>query len=104
MSQRSKIRTKSRQRAASSAAKYRRLLAPAGLLLVLLATFVVYRPALTGAPIWDDDGHITKPELQSASGLYRIWFEVGATQQYYPFLHSAFWIEHKLWGNSAMGY
>lgn len=104
MSQRTKVATKSRRRAAETAADYRRLIAPAGLLLILLTTFLVYRPALEGAPLWDDDAHITKPELQSASGLYRIWFEVGATQQYYPLLHSAFWIEHKLWGNRALGY
>lgn len=29
---------------------------------------------------------------------------MGATQQYYPLLHSAFWIEHRLWGDSALGY
>jgi tetratricopeptide (TPR) repeat protein len=28
----------------------------------------------------------------------------GATQQYYPLLHSAFWVEHKLWGDSVLGY
>jgi hypothetical protein len=36
--------------------------------------------------------------------LWRIWFEVGATQQYYPLLHSAFWLEHRLFGGSALGY
>jgi tetratricopeptide (TPR) repeat protein len=71
---------------------------------ILVATFLVYRPSLYGAPVWDDDAHITKPELQSFYGLYRIWFELGATQQYYPLLHSAFWLEHRLWGDSAFGY
>ena len=28
----------------------------------------------------------------------------GATQQYYPLLHSAFWLEHKLWGDATLGY
>ena len=27
-----------------------------------------------------------------------------ATQQYYPLLHSIFWLEHKLWGDSTLGY
>jgi 4-amino-4-deoxy-L-arabinose transferase-like glycosyltransferase len=36
--------------------------------------------------------------------LYRIWFDLGATQQYYPLLHSAFWVEHKLWGDTTFGY
>jgi protein O-mannosyl-transferase len=29
---------------------------------------------------------------------------LGATQQYYPLLHSAFWVEHRLWGGSVLGY
>ncbi len=28
----------------------------------------------------------------------------GATQQYYPLLHSAFWIEHHLWDDHPLGY
>jgi tetratricopeptide (TPR) repeat protein len=54
--------------------------------------------------IWDDTAHVTSPALQSLHGLWRIWFELGATQQYYPLLHSAFWIEHRLWGNAVLGY
>src|SRR5262245_16402199 len=75
----------------------------------ILAAFAVvallaYSPALTGSFIWDDDAHVTRPELRSLTGLYRIWFDLGATQQYYPLLHSAFWLEHKLWGNAVLGY
>jgi hypothetical protein len=71
--------------------------------LILLLTVVAYLPSMRGEFIWDDDAHVTKPELRSAAGLYRIWFEVGATQQYYPLLHSAFWLEHKLWGDHTLG-
>src|SRR3954463_13503637 len=78
--------------------------APFGLALILLATGLVYLPAVNGGLLLDDDSHITKPELQSVGGLYRIWFEVGATYQYYPLLHSAFWFEHKLWNDSVLGY
>src|SRR5262245_42686345 len=74
-------------------------------LLFALAAFIVYHPALHGEFIWDDQpGHVTKPELQSLGGLGRIWFEVGATQQYYPILHTAFWLEHRLWGDAPFGY
>jgi len=72
--------------------------------LLLCATLAAYLPALNGELVWDDDGHVTKPALQSLGGLWRIWFEVGATQQYYPMLHSAFWIEHRLWGDAVLGY
>ncbi len=76
------------------------LLAAALLVAVLLA----YLPAYHGGFLLDDDLHITKPELQSWTGLARIWFEIGATQQYYPVLHSFFWLEHRLWGDAVGGY
>jgi len=76
----------------------------AGAALIVVVIVVAYAPAVRGGFIWDDDAHVTKPELRSAHGLYRIWFEVGATQQYYPLLHSAFWLQHKLWGDSTIGY
>src|SRR4051812_13418561 len=69
-----------------------------------LLALVVYYPALRGGFLWDDEGHVTRPELRSPSGLVRIWSEPGATQQYYPLLHSAFWLEHRLWGESTIGY
>lgn len=73
----------------------------AGLVVACLAA---YWPALGGGFLWDDDGHVTRRDLQSLGGLFRIWFEIGATQQYYPVLHSAFWVEHRLWGDSPLGY
>jgi tetratricopeptide (TPR) repeat protein len=72
--------------------------------LIVLATVAAYHPALHGGPLWDDFGHITFPELRSLGGLWRIWSELGATQQYYPLLHSAFWLEHRLWGDAVLGY
>jgi len=74
----------------------------AGILLAALLT--AYLPALRGGFLWDDDAHVTRLPLRSLHGLWRIWFEAGATQQYYPFLHSAFWAEHRLWGDSVLGY
>jgi tetratricopeptide (TPR) repeat protein len=71
---------------------------------LVFATLFAYWPALRGTLLWDDEGHITRPELQSWHGLGRIWFELGATQQYYPLLHSAFWVEHRLWGDAVLGY
>lgn len=73
-------------------------------MLLLLAVFSAYWPSLGGDFLWDDAGHVTNPSLQSWSGLARIWTEPGATQQYYPLLHSAFWLEHRLWGDAPLGY
>lgn len=38
------------------------------------------------------------------AGLRRIWLDPSAAPQYYPVLHTAFWIEHRLWGDSTLGY
>ncbi len=81
-----------------------RLPLAARLALLCAVTLTAYLPALRGGLIWDDAAHITKPQLQSLDGLRRIWFDVGATQQYYPLLHSVFWIEHRLWGDRPFFY
>lgn len=73
-------------------------------LLLLCVTVAVYWPALLGEYVWDDDAHVTKTALRSLHGLHDIWFKLGATQQYYPLLHSAFWIEARLWGDYVLGY
>src|SRR6476661_3199850 len=104
MNHRRKVAADLEPRQAPAVAKTSRFLGSAALLSIWTVTFLVYLPAMNGKQIWDDDSHITKPELQSLPGLSRIWFEVGATQQYYPLLHSAFWLEHKLWGDSVLGY
>jgi tetratricopeptide (TPR) repeat protein len=73
-----------------------------GLLAILVVA--VYWPALGGGFIWDDDAHVTKPELRSAEGLGRIWFEPAATQQYYPLVHSGFWLQWWVWHDDPVGY
>lgn len=72
--------------------------------LLLFLLLLVYLPSLQGGFLWDDDAHITRPDLQSLSGLARILFKVGTTEQYYPLLFGAFWFEHGLWGNAVLGY
>jgi protein O-mannosyl-transferase len=73
-------------------------------ILLLAVTLAVYWPSINGQPVWDDDVHMTKPELRSAAGLCRIWSQLGATQQYYPLVHSVFWVEHRLFGDSTTCY
>jgi hypothetical protein len=82
----------------------RTVLGPLLVCLVYGVTILAYWPALKGGLLWDDDHHVTQASLQSWEGLGRIWFELGATQQYYPILHSAFWVEHRLWGDAVLGY
>jgi len=73
-------------------------------LSILAATLAAYGPALSGGFLWDDGAHVTRPAMRSVEGLWRIWTDLAATQQYYPLLHSAFWIEHRLWGDAVLGY
>jgi len=72
--------------------------------VLLTAAVLAYQPVWHGGFLWDDQGHVTKPELQSISGLGRIWFELGAAQQYYPITHSLFWVWHRLFGETLLAY
>jgi tetratricopeptide (TPR) repeat protein len=73
-------------------------------LLLCAAAAVSYAPALRGTPLWDDEQHMTGPQLRSPDGLWRIWTQPGATQQYYPLTFSVFWLEHRLWGSLPQAY
>jgi tetratricopeptide (TPR) repeat protein len=75
-----------------------------GLLLGALV-LVVYLPSLSGEFLWDDDSNVTKRgPLRSLAGLWRIWFQPGATQQYYPLTHTSFWLDYHVWGLNPFGY
>jgi len=74
------------------------------LLLLVAVVVLVYQPVWNGGLLWDDDHHVTRAELQPLNGLWRIWTELGATQQYYPLAHSAFWLEHRVFDDEPSGY
>jgi tetratricopeptide (TPR) repeat protein len=72
---------------------------------LIAATLLAYLPALGAGFIWDDDDYVTENRtLEDVGGLRRIWLEVGAVPQYYPLVHTSFWIEHRLWGKHPTGY
>jgi protein O-mannosyl-transferase len=74
-------------------------------LVLVIGTFVAYMPVMRAGFIWDDDAHVTEnPNLRSFRGLYRIWFEPLANQQYYPLQLTGYWIEYHLWGLRPFGY
>jgi tetratricopeptide (TPR) repeat protein len=76
----------------------------AGALVVI--TMVAYYPVIrNGGFIWDDDQYLElNRTLQTAEGLRRIWFEPGATPQYYPLVFTTFWLEYQLWELRPAGY
>jgi tetratricopeptide (TPR) repeat protein len=104
MSKHKKHRADGRKDVSIPSARRDRVYVRVGLAVIALLTIIAYLPAMNGTQLWDDDAAITRPDLQSLAGLHRIWFEIGATQQYYPLLHTVFWIEHKLWGDATHGY
>lgn len=71
---------------------------------IFLLTLLVYWPSVNGAFLWDDPAHVTAQGLRDWDGLARIFFELGTTQEYYPILHGAFWVQYQLWGESVTGY
>src|ERR1043166_3410681 len=76
-----------------------------GAAILILITLAAYLPALSASFVWDDDAYVTDNiALRSLSGLFRIWFDLGATVQYYPLVFTSFWIEYHVWGLSPAGY
>lgn len=69
--------------------------------LFCIAGLIIYSPSLHGLPLWDDEFHLTPPWHWPLIGLFRIWFDLGATQQYYPITHSIFWIQAHLWSGTT---
>lgn len=74
-------------------------------LTILVLVVAAYCPVWHAGFIWDDDDYVTNNRtLRNAEGLKDIWFEFGATPQYYPLVHTTFWIEYRLWGLNPTGY
>jgi tetratricopeptide (TPR) repeat protein len=71
---------------------------------IFLALAAIYWPLHTAGFIWNDSDYVTAPALRSFAGLRQIWFKLGATEQYYPLLHSFFWLQHRAYGDAAPGY
>jgi len=75
-----------------------------GALLVVLI-FLAYQQVWHAGFIWDDDSYVTRnPTLRDLHGLWRIWFDVTSTPQYYPLVHTSFWLEYHAWGLNPLGF
>lgn len=73
--------------------------------ILLTATVFAYLPALKAGFIWDDDDYVThNPVLRSVEGLGRIWLEPKSLPQYYPLVHTTYWIEYRFWKLDPFGY
>ncbi len=79
----------------------------AGLLLCVLIA-VSYLPVIYAGLVWDDIILERAAPIKSLSGLWDIWFVPSSLEQYeghyWPLLYTTFWLDHKLWGGSVLGY
>ncbi|MCP4901658.1 MAG: O-GlcNAc transferase, partial [bacterium] len=76
-----------------------------GAVLLLVLTASAYFPVVSCGFIWDDDAYVERNgNLQGVRGLYRIWFDVTATPQYYPMVHTTYWFEYQLWELKPAGF
>ena len=75
-------------------------------LTLMVMTPVVYLPATrSGGFIWDDESYdIYNKTLHDTKGLQQIWTDPQATPQYYPLVHTGFWIEYHLRRLNPAGY
>lgn len=75
-------------------------------LALVVATVAAYWPAMqNGGFIWDDDDYIINNQtLKDVSGLKDIWIKPQATPQYYPLVHTSYWIEYRFWELDPTGY
>lgn len=74
--------------------------------LLLVLPVIAYAPALHGGFLWDDGPYLADNEtLRSLAGLARIWFEPYAIpHQYYPMVHTSYWLEYRVFGLETFGY
>jgi protein O-mannosyl-transferase len=79
------------------------VLAPSLALIGL--TFLAYLPVLRAGFIWDDPDYVTQnATLRSPGGLWQIWFMPRSIPQYYPMVHTTFWVEYQIWQLWSPGY
>jgi tetratricopeptide (TPR) repeat protein len=72
---------------------------------LLLLTAAAWHGVLAADFVWDDDDYVTQnPLLRDAAGLWSIWFAPTELPQYYPVVHTTFWLEFQLWGLHPAGY
>ena len=48
--------------------------------------------------------HVTRPHCVRSRGCGGSGSSSGPPHQYYPLVHSAFWVQHRLWGDATLGY
>src|SRR4051794_31099195 len=69
-----------------------------GVIVILLATFLVYQPLKQASFIWDDNIMLTdNPLVQTPGHLDAIWFST-QPHDYFPLTLTALWVEWRMFG------
>jgi tetratricopeptide (TPR) repeat protein len=77
----------------------------AGAAFLLIATLICYSRAIIAGYIWDDPQYVlTNQTLRTFAGLADIWLHPTSLPQWYPLVHTTFWIEYHLVGTRPMLY
>jgi protein O-mannosyl-transferase len=77
---------------------------PAGIALVIAATFIAFFPSSNGGFILDDDHYLTENQIIKATdGPYRFWC-TSEPPDYWPIGNTMLWIEWRLWDINPIGY
>ena len=76
----------------------------AAIVLVLLVV-ATYAPTFRGGLLMDDEINLASNRtLYTVGGLWHMWIDPNSVQQYYPLVHTMFWVERRLWGFEPAGY
>jgi len=71
---------------------------------IVLLTLVAYFPMWRADFIWDDPDYIiNNMTLRNLGGLWSMWVHPLSIPQYYPLVHTTFWIEYHLWQLVGLG-
>jgi tetratricopeptide (TPR) repeat protein len=85
--------------------KHNVLIIVMGVTFIVVASLVVYVPALRSGFIWDDDHYVEENVLlRSPKGLWNIWTGRGVPMSYVPMVYTVFNLEYALWGLNPFGY
>lgn len=67
--------------------------------LIVAITAIAYLPAFGAGFIWDDPDYvINNHTLRDLAGLGEIWLHPTSLPQWYPLVHTTFWIEYQFFG------
>jgi Flp pilus assembly protein TadD len=73
--------------------------------LLVILVLAAYLPVFNAGFIWDDEAYVINNwTLRTPAGLDAIWTRPAATPQYYPLVHTTFWLEYQAWGLNPAGY